>query len=258
MPTPMEILLDPITLTLLALYLGLFALENLFPARKQPRVKGWHTKTLVAFVGYFALATYLPFLWDQYLAPYQLFNLEALHPAISTSIALVVFQLLLYAWHRSMHQSDWLWRIFHQMHHSAERVDIPGAFYFSPLDMIGFTLLGSLSLVLVVGISPQAATYFLLITQFLVVFQHCNVCTPHWLGYIIQRPESHAVHHGKGIHAYNYCDLPVIDMVFGTFRNPKYYDVDAGFYHGASGRVWDMLRWKDVSKETEQKQCSSI
>tara|TARA_B100000965_G_scaffold386184_1_gene388202 strand:+ start:1134 stop:1253 length:120 start_codon:yes stop_codon:yes gene_type:complete len=34
-----------------------------------------------------------------------------------------------------------------QMHHSAEVVDSIGAFYFSPLDMIGFTLLGSISLV---------------------------------------------------------------------------------------------------------------
>jgi len=38
-----------------------------------------------------------------------------------------------------------LWRGFHQMHHSAERVDAFGAFYFSPLDIIGFTMLSSLT-----------------------------------------------------------------------------------------------------------------
>jgi sterol desaturase/sphingolipid hydroxylase (fatty acid hydroxylase superfamily) len=35
-------------------------------------------------------------------------------------------------------KSNILWRIFHQMHHSAERLDTYGAFYFSPYDMIGF------------------------------------------------------------------------------------------------------------------------
>ena len=32
-----------------------------------------------------------------------------------------------YVWHRSMHSSNALWRIFHQMHHSAERIDSFGA-----------------------------------------------------------------------------------------------------------------------------------
>lgn len=248
MPTPMEVLLDPISLSLLALYSVLFALEKIFPARPQPTIKGWYVRTALAFFCYFFLASYLPLVWDKYLMPYQLFDLSGMATWASTLIALFVFQFLLYAWHRSIHRSNLLWRTFHQMHHSAERVDTLGAFYFSPLDMIGFTLLGSISLVLVVGISPQAATYFLLISQFLAVFQHCNVRTPHWVGFVIQRPESHSVHHGKGIHGYNYCDFPVIDMLFGTFRNPKVNDIEAGFYHGASSRVLDMLSWKDISE----------
>lgn len=250
MPTPLEVLLDPISLSLLALYSVLFVLERVFPARLQPKIKGWYVRASLSFVSYFYLASYLPLIWDQYLLPYQMFDLSHLNIWASVLIALIVFQLLLYVWHRSMHQSDVLWRVFHQMHHSAERVDTLGAFYFSPLDMIGFTMLGSVSLVLVVGISPQAATYFLLISQFLAVFQHCNIRTPKWLGYFIQRPESHNVHHGKGIHGFNYCDFPIIDMAFGTFRNPKYYDVETGFYDGASGRVLEMLKWNDISRDT--------
>ena len=145
-----------------------------------------------------------------------------------------------------MHKSNWLWRIFHQMQHSAEVVDSIGAFYFSPLDMIGFTLLGSMSLVVVVGVSPEAATYFLFISQFLAVFQHSNIKTPYWLGYVIQRPESHRVHHGKGIHQYNYSDLPIFDIVFGTFRNPRTDEIETGFYQGASNRVLEMLYFKDI------------
>lgn len=249
MPTPLEVILDPLSLTLLGLYAALLALEIAFPARQQPIVKGWYIRGLACFVCYFYLASYLPLLWDRYLLPFQIFDLTGMNVWASTFIALLVFQLLLYCWHRSMHQIDWLWRTFHQMHHSAERVDTLGAFYFSPLDMIGFTLLASISLVLVVGISPQAATNFLLISQFMAVFAHCNIRTPQMLGYVIQRPESHSIHHGKGIHGYNYSELSLIDILFGTFRNPKYFDVEIGFYQGASSRVLDMLCWKDVSKE---------
>ena len=77
-------------------------------------------------------------------------------------------------------------------------------FYFSPIDMIGWTILGSLSLVLITGFSPEATTVIILITNFMAIFQHANIKTPQWIGYVIQRPESHSIHHGRGIHAYNY------------------------------------------------------
>ena len=141
------------------------------------------------------------------------------------------------------------------MHHSAERMDTYGAFYFSPLDMAGFTLLGSICFALLVGLDPQAITIILLTTTFFSIFQHANIKTPHWMGYIVQRPESHALHHGKGIHKYNYSDIPVFDMLFGTFRNPKGFVDETGFYQGASKRVLDMLLWKDVSVPSMEKEA---
>jgi sterol desaturase/sphingolipid hydroxylase (fatty acid hydroxylase superfamily) len=147
-----------------------------------------------------------------------------------------------------MHGSNFLWRTVHQMHHIAERLDTYGAFWFSPLDMVGWTALGSLCLTLIVGVTPAAATLVLLTTNFLAIFQHANIRTPRWMGYFIQRPESHTVHHGRGLHRYNYSDLPLMDMLFGTFRNPASYDMETGFYDGASGRVLDMLAFRDVSR----------
>jgi len=134
------------------------------------------------------------------------------------------------------------------MHHSAERMDTFGALFHSPLDMIGFTLTGSISLALIIGLSPQSITVVLLFVNFTAFFQHANIKTPRWIGYIIQRPESHSIHHGKGIHQYNYADLPLIDMIFGTFKNPKSYQEETGFYNGASARILDMLTFKDVTK----------
>ena len=221
MPTPLEILPDPVSLGVLALYAALMLWEAIAPGRNLPRVSGWLPRAIGSFVAYFYLASYLPLIWDSYLARYQLFDLGGLGAFAGAAIGVFVYEGMLYAWHRTMHQTDWLWRSFHQMHHSAERIDTFGAFYFSPLDAAGFTLVGSLSLSLVVGLSPQAVTIFLFITMFLGIFQHTNIRTPHWLGYLVQRPESHTIHHGRGLHKYNYSDLPVFDMLFGTFKNPR-------------------------------------
>jgi sterol desaturase/sphingolipid hydroxylase (fatty acid hydroxylase superfamily) len=146
-----------------------------------------------------------------------------------------------------MHGSHWLWRSFHQMHHSAERLDSYGAFYFSPLDIVGFTFVSSIALTLV-GLPPKAITYYLYATMFLAVFQHTNIRTPQWLGYIVQRPESHSVHHGRGIHHWNYSDLPLFDILFGTFRNPKHFVEKTGFDHGRSSQIPEMLLFRDIGQ----------
>jgi sterol desaturase/sphingolipid hydroxylase (fatty acid hydroxylase superfamily) len=134
------------------------------------------------------------------------------------------------------------------MHHSAERLDTYGAFYFSPFDMVGFTMMGTICFSFIMGLSAQSTTIVLLVTNFFNVFQHANIKTPVWVGYFIQRPESHSVHHARGVHASNYSDLPIFDILFGTFKNPREYVEETGFYQGASNRLGDMLIFKDVSK----------
>ena len=166
------------------------------------------------------------------------------------AIGILMYELLLYLWHRLLHGSTWLWKTAHQMHHSSERLDVPSAYYFSPIDMIGFTLLGSLCFALLIGLSPRAISAVILILNFLSIFQHANIKTPVWLGYFIQRPEQHAVHHQKGVHAFNYADLPFYDFLFGTFRNPGRFEGENGFYQGASAQVKDMLLFKDLNNQT--------
>lgn len=248
MPTPLEILLDPVSLIILAMYGLLMLWESLIPGRKLPKIKYWKMRGLAVFTFYFYLASYLPLVWDKYLAPYQLFELSTIGTLGGAVIGVLLYEFGVFVWHLAMHKSDRLFKIFHQMHHSAERVDTFGAFYFSPLDMMGWTFLGSLCFVLVVGLPPQAATATLLIINFLGMFQHTNIKTPTWLGYIVQRPESHTIHHAKGIHAYNYSDLPIFDILFGTFKNPKKFEHETGYYEGASKRIVDMLLFRNVDQ----------
>ncbi len=247
MPTPLDILLDPISLIILAIYGALMLWEAIFPGRKLPEVKYWKLKGLVAFVLFFYLSSYLPLFINPFLEKYRLFDLTGLGTVWGGLVAVLLYEFGVFVWHYSMHHSNFLWKTFHQMHHSAERLDTYGAFFFSPLDMIGWTVLGSICFGLIAGLSPQAITIMLLVTNFFSIFQHANIKTPRWLGYIVQRPESHTYHHARGIHRYNYSDLPLFDILFGTFRNPKDFDYQTGFYNGASKRIWDMLRSKDVS-----------
>jgi len=252
MPTPIEVIVAPVSLGLIAVFFALVLLEALLPARPLPKVHNWKVKCLVGFVCYFFIASYLPLFWDHHLSFLQVFDLSGMNQWLMLLIAVLVFEFFIYVWHRSMHKSNWLWLKFHQLHHSAERVDTFGAFFFSPLDMAGFTMVGSLSLSLFIGLEPQVITVFLFITTFLAIFQHTNIKTPVWLGYIIQRPESHSVHHLKGVHSHNYSDLPLFDLLFGTLKNPKCFQSENGFYPGASRRVGDMLMGKDVSRASQK------
>lgn len=231
----------------LGLFAGFAILDLAAAARAFPRMRLWKLRGLLFTLSYFVLATYAPLLWDGLLGEHRLFDATAFPLWAQIVGGFVLLELGVYAWHRTMHNVQPLWRWFHQMHHSAERVDVWGAFYFSPLDVIGFTFVGSLVLVGGFGIGAEAAIVVNVFVTFLGMLQHANLRTPHWLGYLIIRPESHAAHHERGVHAYNYCDLPLWDMLFGTFRNPRRWEGQAGFWDGASSRIGAMLIGKDVA-----------
>jgi sterol desaturase/sphingolipid hydroxylase (fatty acid hydroxylase superfamily) len=247
MPTPLHLLIDPISIAILSLYAGLLTWERLRPGRALPRVPGWTLRASLSFAGYFLLSSYVPLVVDPYLGRFRLVDLTGWGTLGGAAVGVLLYEALAYSWHRMMHTVPSLWRSFHQMHHSAERIEALGAFYFSPLDMVGWTLVGSIAMVLCVGITPAAAAAALLVISFLGMFQHANVRTPRWLGYLVQRPESHTVHHARGIHRCNYADLPIFDILFGTFENPARFEHQTGFYPGASARVVDMLAMRDVS-----------
>lgn len=249
LPTPLELILDPISYIVFAIYGGLMVWEAVFPARKLPKVKFWKLRGILAFALFFYLSSYLPMIWDGFLAEYQVFDLTGLGTIWGAIIGTLIYEFGEYAWHRTMHNSNVLWKTMHQMHHSAERLDSYGAFYFSPFDMVGWIALSSVCLVVIAGFTPEAVTLIILATTFLTIFQHANIKTPVWIGYLIQRPESHTVHHAKGVHAYNYSGIPLFDILFGTFKNPKGYEHETGFYQGASNRIKDMLLFRDISKD---------
>jgi len=246
-PTLIELFTDPISLAFFGLFAALWVVEARFPARVLTPIPGHRGRAVASLLAFFLVSSYLPFFVAPWLESLRLLDLAFLGAWGGGIAAYLVYQVFAYAYHRTLHRFDVLFRSVHQMHHTAERLDVASAFFFGPLDMIGWTLTSTVALSLV-GITPSATAVFLLLGALLSTFQHANLRTPRWLGYFVQRPESHSYHHARGVHAKNYADLPILDLVFGTFVNPREFAANTGFYDGASTRVLDMLRGRDVTR----------
>ena len=81
--------------------------------------------------------------------------------------------------HRVMHCVPLLWRWTHQLHHSAERMDLSGM-YLHPLDAV-FTFGPTILVTVLLGLEPDAAAIAGFMTFIAAVVQHSNVRTPTWL-----------------------------------------------------------------------------
>ena len=235
-------LLVPVTFSIM------WVVETIRPACQFPPIRGWGLIGLAFLVVMASISTVVPLLIPvEWLARHRLFDGTGLGVAGGAAVGYIVVSFVNYLWHRSTHTFPLLWRMFHQLHHSPQRLDIPGSVVFHPFDVTMYVTLSTLTSTLVLGLNPLAAALTGYIAAFYSLFQHWNIHTPKWLGYLIQRPEAHGVHHRRGLHGYNYGDLPIWDILFGTFRNPKAFNGDVGFDAGSAQRMGAMLVFADVN-----------
>lgn len=222
--------------------------EKLWPARQFAPRKGWQVLGIIFLLLTGSVAVVTPLLLPQdWLAAHRWGDGTRLGVAAGAVAGFVVLEGLTYAYHRAAHASPLLWRLAHQVHHSPARVDIPGSVLFHPVEMLVQVALQIFTTVIVLGLDPLAAATVGYMIAFYAMFQHWNVKTPQWLGYLIQRPESHCIHHRLGLHYYNFADLPLWDMMFGTFRNPKRSLAPVGFDRGMDLKLGAMLAFADVN-----------
>jgi len=225
-------------------------LERLFPGRALPKVRRWFLKGMIFFAISFVANGALPALVAVVVgnhAPLRLGAPGALGTLAGGVAGFLLSDFVGYWIHRLMHRVPFLWRWTHQMHHSAERMDLAGMSYAHPFDTVLTFGLTGLAVALL-GLTPAAGALAGLLGFFFAVVQHANMRTPRALGYLMQRPESHGVHHQRGVHAYNYGSFPLWDLLFGTFRNPATFPREYGFWDGASGRVGAMIVGRDVGE----------
>jgi sterol desaturase/sphingolipid hydroxylase (fatty acid hydroxylase superfamily) len=201
------------------------------------------------FMVYMTLNALIPGLMPAALAAHALLPVGALPVVLQVLIGYAVLSLMNALLHRSYHRFNFLWRWVHQLHHAPQRLDAAGAIVMTPFEMAGYIVVFQLVIVFALGLNALAAALVGYVSTFYTLFQHMNVRTPQWLGIFIQRPESHGVHHRRGLHGYNYSDLPIWDMVMGTFRNPRLFNGDVGFGGPSEPRIWRTLRGVDVNAQ---------
>lgn len=231
-------------------FVAALLLERLFPGRAQPAVRGWALRGFVFFLLGGVINAVVPAIVAAAFSRYSPFHFRMASLGIvpGAIVGFLIGDFIHYFVHRTFHRVPFLWRWTHQMHHSAERVDVIGVTYFHPFEGIVFIAIPSLA-TLLLGLSPLAAALAGYIAAFIEIFQHVNVRTPVWLGYLIQRPEAHSVHHSRGVHAFNYGNFMLWDILFGTFANPEdFASGPSGFWDGASAQVKPMLLGRDVAE----------
>ena len=235
-----------IPLIVLGAGLTMFACELARPGRTWPKVTGWWLRAVLLNGIQVAMVFVAGVAWDGWMVRHRPWSADGLGVVGGGVVGYLAITFVYYWWHRWRHQSDFLWRWFHQVHHSPQRIEVITSFYKHPFELFVNGVLSSAIVYLLVGLGPQAAASAVLLSALAELFYHWNVSTPYWVGYIVQRPESHCVHHQEGLHSYNYADLPLWDMLFGTFRNPRRWQARCGFGPQRELRLLDMLAGKDV------------
>ena len=168
---------------------------------------------------------------------------------VVTIAQVVLFDLGYWIAHRTMHEIPLLWE-FHKTHHAAEVLTPLTAARAHPIEdliqtnFVAATLgLGYGVLVYAFGASAQPVTLLetnvIFFVYFLTIFhlRHSHIWLPirGWLGYIIQSPAHHHIHHstaprhlGKNL---GFC-LSMWDWAFGTLYVPdKREELEFGLGH---------------------------
>ncbi len=232
---------------LILLSTGIFlGLERKFPGRELPEAKGWHGRALLINGLQLALIGLGGLTWNTYFRQYSWLHLGHWHTPLTEGLTYWFFgTFIFYWWHRLRHASGF-WLVFHQLHHSPARLELLTSFYKHPVEIIADSVITGFFIFGVLGGTAEAAAWTSFFGATGEYFYHSNIATPRWLGYFLQRPEHHSIHHQLDVHCYNYGDITWWDRLFGTFREAEDFAPACGFPHDNERRLGEMLRFRDV------------
>ena len=227
-------------------FAGLFSREVIAPASRATCNRRWqilasalNLAQAAAVIGVGAVLATLP-------GDAAIFDVgRRVDPFSAGLLTFLIASFIAYWWHRATHRFDLLWRVFHQMHHSPQRIEAHTAFFVHPLDAAAATLISGLVGYLLLGVDAAGVAVALVLAGVSNLLIHADIATPAWWGWFLQRPEMHRVHHQRDHHADNY-GLPLWDWLFGTLRIPTETVIHCGFDDDKAKRIHDMLLLRDV------------
>lgn len=220
----------------LGLFLGLFALlamaEALWPrrGRTRPRGRRWVTNLSISVLNAILLrlmALALPLLavgaaLDADRRGWGAFNHLDWPAWVEVTLAVILFDLAIWAQHLLTHKLPLLWRL-HRVHHADRDFDVTTAIRFHPVE-IALSMLLKIALVYLLGPAAVAVVLFEILLNGTAMFNHANLNLPapvdRALRRILVTPDMHRVHHSvhRSEHDSNFgFSLSVWDRLFGTY-----------------------------------------
>ena len=223
-------------------------LERIIPDQDLPKVDRWWHRVIFLNFTQMLVVIAAGLTWERYLQQWSLLSLST--KVSNTTAALICYLsvvFVFYWWHRFRHTFYFLWLAFHQIHHSPQRIETITSFYKHPLEIAVNSLIIAFLSFTILGINLETSAIVTIMTAFAEFFYHMNIKTPQWVGWFIQRPEMHRIHHQQGKHFNNFADLPVLDMIFGTYENPPNYTGKCGYLPEREVRLKEMFFFRNVN-----------
>lgn len=244
-------------IVVLAAFAACFAAERIWTGWRLPRVSTWWARVIAVNAVQLVIVLLAGWTWERWLSARSLLHLGSLPPWLGGAIGYFVATFVFYWWHRWRHEVPLLWRLFHQIHHSPQRIEVITSFYKHPGEMIVNSLLGSAIVYTLLGLTLEGGAIYTAFTALGEFFYHTNVRTPRWVGFVFQRPEMHRIHHQHNYHRNNYGDFACWDMLFGTYENPRTWRQACGFDDAKEQRLLSMLLYRDVHRDSPRARPST-
>ncbi len=143
--------------------------------------------------------------------------LVALPVGVQAVVALLVFDLLWYGYHRVAHAGGRLWRV-HGAHHAPSQVYVLMHPVFHPFDLVVSRLVIVVLAFRLTGVAPDAIFIAVVILNLQQTISHVNAdlrVGP--LNYLLIGTETHRFHHSANDHGNFGSVIAVWDLIFGTF-----------------------------------------
>jgi sterol desaturase/sphingolipid hydroxylase (fatty acid hydroxylase superfamily) len=217
---------------LFVLFVIFAPIERVFAMHREKKIfrKGFRTdifhflfNRFLTDIGTFIAVVFIAILFSWFISS-ELQTLVASQPFwLQFLEAVLIVNVGAYFAHRLAHTVPFLWK-FHSVHHSSEELDWLAAARVHPLDQVFSRALVIVPLY-VLGFTKEVFGAYLVLALFHGIFIHSNVRFKFkFLRGIITTPEYHHWHHSNHPEAFNKNfagELPILDMLFGTYYLPK-------------------------------------
>lgn len=213
----------------IGVFLAMAVIEFAFPHHDDSaKARRWGSNLLLFLLGILVSRLMLPVgavgiaAYVEYRG-WGLFNALNWPGWLEITLAVIVFDFLIWGQHVVFHKVDWLWRL-HRVHHADAVLDVTTGLRFHPIE-IAVSLLIKVVAILLLGPAVLAVFLFEVLLNAGSMITHANWKLPrgldHALRFLVVTPGMHRVHHAldRGDTDSNYgFNLAIWDRIFRTYR----------------------------------------